>query len=34
VITSVSCARAGDCSAGGSYADASGHFQAFVVNET
>ena len=33
-ITSVSCARAGDCSAGGSYADASRQLQAFVVNET
>jgi hypothetical protein len=33
-ITSVSCAKAGDCSAGGSYLDASRHLQAFVVNET
>jgi hypothetical protein len=33
-ITSVSCAKAGNCSAGGSYLDASGHRQAFVVNET
>ncbi len=33
-ITSVSCARAGNCSAGGFYKDASGHLQAFVVNET
>ena len=33
-ITSVSCAAAGDCSAGGSYRDASRHTQAFVVNET
>src|ERR1022692_4346862 len=32
-VLSVSCARAGDCSAGGFYADASGHFQAFVVGE-
>ena len=32
--TSVSCARAGDCSAGGAYADASGRFQAFVAGET
>jgi hypothetical protein len=30
---SVSCASAGNCSAGGSYTDPSGHFQAFVVNE-
>jgi hypothetical protein len=33
-INSVSCAKAGRCSAGGSYLDASGHRQAFVVNET
>ncbi len=33
-IISVSCARAGNCSAGGFYKDASGHLQAFVVNET
>ena len=33
-IFSVSCARAGNCSAGGFYKDASGHLQAFVVNET
>ena len=33
-ISSVSCARAGHCSAGGSYLDASRHLQAFVVNET
>jgi cytochrome c551/c552 len=33
-ITSVSCARAGNCSAGGFYTDASGRRQAFVVNET
>jgi len=32
-ITSVSCAKAGDCSAGGFYRDASGHFQAFVAGE-
>ena len=31
--TSVSCAAAGDCTAGGSYEDGSGHFQAFVVTE-
>jgi hypothetical protein len=34
VVTSVSCASAGDCSAGGSYLDASGLQQVFVVNET
>jgi hypothetical protein len=34
VINSVSCARAGSCSAGGSYVDASGHHHAFVVNKT
>jgi cytochrome c551/c552 len=33
-ITSVSCAKAGHCSAGGFYKDASRHLQAFVVNET
>ncbi len=33
-IFSVSCARAGNCSAGGFYRDASGHIQAFLVNET
>ncbi len=32
--TSVSCASAGNCSAGGFYEDSSGHEQAFVVNET
>src|SRR5579859_8114958 len=32
-ITSVSCARAGDCSAGGFYQDASRLFQAFVAGE-
>ena len=32
-ISSVSCGRAGDCSAGGFYADASGHLQAFVAGE-
>jgi hypothetical protein len=30
---SVSCASAGNCSAGGTYADGSGHQQAFVVSE-
>jgi hypothetical protein len=34
LINSVSCASAGDCSAGGLYTDSSGHFQAFVVGET
>ena len=34
VILSVSCAAAGDCSAGGYYSDASGHEQAFVVTQT
>jgi uncharacterized Fe-S center protein len=33
-ITSVSCAAAGACSAGGDYVDGSGHGQAFVVTET
>ena len=33
-ILSVSCAAAGDCSAGGVYSDAAGHRQAFVVTET
>jgi hypothetical protein len=33
-LNSVSCASAGNCSAGGSYADSSGHTQAFVVDET
>jgi hypothetical protein len=33
-INSVSCPSAGHCSAGGSYEDASGNTQAFVVNET
>jgi hypothetical protein len=33
-INSVSCRSAGNCSAGGSYEDASGHDQAFVVGET
>ncbi len=32
-VTSVSCASAGNCSAGGTYADGSGHQQAFVVSE-
>lgn len=33
-VTLVSCASAGNCSAGGYYKDAEGHFQAFVVSET
>ena len=33
-IASVSCASAGNCSAGGDYLDSSGNQQAFVVNET
>jgi hypothetical protein len=32
-ITSVSCAPAGTCAAGGSYADGAGHTQAFVVSQ-
>src|SRR5215469_7805430 len=32
-ILSVSCASAGNCAAGGWYADPSGHMQAFVVEE-
>src|SRR5205823_13799586 len=31
-VISVSCAAAGNCSAGGDYKDTSGNFQAFVVN--
>ena len=34
VLESVSCPSAGNCSAGGFYADRSGHRQAFVVTET
>ena len=33
VITSVSCASAGNCSAGGDYTDSSGNIQAFVDSE-
>ena len=33
-VGSLSCAGAGDCSAGGSYTDSSGNMQAFVVGET
>jgi hypothetical protein len=32
-VNSVSCASAGNCSAGGSYGDGSGNNQTFVVNE-
>src|SRR6266700_6493629 len=32
-VSSVSCARAGNCSAGGFYLGASGNFQAFVAGE-
>src|SRR5215472_17116493 len=32
-INSVSCASVGNCSAGGSYTDGSGHLQAFVVSQ-
>src|SRR5262249_8886999 len=33
-LESVSCASAGNCAAGGSYTDGSGHYQAFVADET
>ncbi len=33
-INAVSCASAGNCSAGGQYTDSSGHTQAFVVSQT
>ena len=33
-VSSVSCASAGNCSAGGFYTDGAGHPQAFVVSET
>jgi hypothetical protein len=33
-VLSLSCASAGNCAAGGSYEDSSGHTQAFVVDET
>ncbi len=33
VVGSVSCAAAGNCSAGGGYIDSSGHVQAFVVSQ-
>ncbi len=32
-VTWVSCASAGNCAAGGSYQDRSGHQQAFVVSQ-
>src|SRR5258708_15654722 len=32
-VSSVSCASAGNCTAGGFYADGSGHHQAFVASE-
>src|SRR5579862_4674672 len=33
-VLSVSCAAAGECAGGGYYKDGSGHYQAFVVDET
>ena len=33
-VTSVSCASAGNCSAGGYYTDSSGHEQVFVVSKS
>jgi hypothetical protein len=33
-VTSVSCASAAYCSAGGGYTDSYGHLQAFVVSES
>jgi hypothetical protein len=33
-IDSVSCASAGNCSAGGYYTDSTGHGQSFVVSQT
>ena len=33
-VSSVSCASAGNCAAGGGYTDGSRHFQAFVASET
>ena len=33
-VTSVSCRSAGKCAAGGTYHDASGHIQAFLVNQS
>jgi hypothetical protein len=32
-LASVSCGSAGNCAAGGSYKDGSGHLQAFVVSQ-
>jgi hypothetical protein len=34
VVYAVACASAGNCSAGGSYTDSNGGYQAFAVNET
>ena len=34
VLSSVSCASAGNCSAGGFYTDSSAHFQAFADSKT
>ncbi len=34
LVTSVSCALAGNCAAGGAYTDRHGHFQGFVVSQT
>ena len=33
-LNSVPCRSAGSCAAGGTYTDASGHTQAFVVNQS
>jgi hypothetical protein len=33
-VSSVSCAPAGNCAAGGSYTDHSGHLQAFVASQS
>jgi hypothetical protein len=33
-VNSLSCPSAGNCSAGGTYLDGSGHQQAFVVSES
>ncbi len=33
-VYSLSCAPAGNCSAGGYYTDSSHHYQAFVVSQT
>jgi len=34
VVNSLSCASAGNCAAGGSYTDRSGHLQAFVASQS